>query len=65
MTADIVNDLELDQDNHSYFGAADEVPPERLEKIRAYLGSYYLVSKCVCVPIELNRSLARLLTNRH
>lgn len=50
MTVDIVNDLELDQDNYSYLGM-DEVSPERLEEIRVYLGSYYLVSKYVSLCI--------------
>ncbi|KAK3330612.1 hypothetical protein B0H66DRAFT_69338 [Apodospora peruviana] len=44
MTVDIVNDLELDLDPGSNGG---EVTQDRLEAIRAYLGSYYQVSKYV------------------
>lgn len=42
MTVDLVTDLELDQDR--YLGQ-DEPSAQRLAEIRAYLGSYYQVSR--------------------
>lgn len=46
MAIDIVSDLELDQDP----GTDDvdgSLTPERLDQIRTYLGTYFMVSKWV------------------
>ena len=44
MVVDIVNDLELDQDPDGGDPTPDRVDDERLEEIRTYLATYYLVS---------------------
>jgi hypothetical protein len=44
MVVDIVNDLELDQDSDGDDLPPEKVGEERLEQMRTYLATYYLVS---------------------
>jgi len=49
MAVDIIVDLEIDQESSA--DSAEGGPgPERLDQIRMYLSTYFLVSQCVLLP---------------